>query len=79
MYGDGAEYKSMQESLDYFIKENPTEKSGAECLEIVDVALHSEVIRAVVDSFFHRKDSKKHCVWLNGRTSTGKSEFIYCY
>ena len=69
----------MQESLDNFIESNPCEKSGAECLGIVDAALHSEAVRAVVDSFFLRKDTKKHAIWLNGRTSSGKSEFISCY
>ena len=79
MYGDGAEEWSLQESLDHYIEKNPTNKTGVECLQIVDGALHDKAIRAVVNTFFRRKDRKKYCCWLNGFTSSGKSEFIKCY
>jgi hypothetical protein len=32
VYGDGAEERSMEESLQVYIAENPTELSGQECL-----------------------------------------------
>lgn len=79
VYGDGAEDWNLKESLEHYIENNPTDKNGVECLQIVDDALHDKVIRAVVNTFFKRKDTKKYCVWLNGLTSSGKSEFIKCY
>ena len=77
-YGDGAEELTLIESLDKYLEANIIEDTGPKCLEIVDVALHNEAIRAIVDCFFNREDEKKYCVWLRGATSSGKSKLIKC-
>ena len=69
----------MIDSLEAYVALNPTEESGQECLQHVYDALHQDAINAVVDHFFQRVDNKKHCVWLNGATSSGKSTFISCF
>ena len=40
LYGDGAEDLTMEESLEAYLTNNPIEKSGPECLEIVSDAGH---------------------------------------
>jgi hypothetical protein len=79
VYGDGAEERSMHESLHSYISKNPTVQNGQECLQIVYDTLHKDILDAVVDTFFKRIDTKKHCVWLTGSTSSGKSSFITCF
>ena len=69
----------MLESLLAYIEKNPTEQTGVECLQLVFDALHQDAIEAVVETFFLRVDRKKHCVWLNGPASSGKSSFINCF
>ena len=37
---------------------------------------HYNAVKAIIDTFFFRKDKKKWCVWLHGKTSSGKSSLI---
>ena len=74
--GDGAEHESLLDSLDYYIEKHKIELDGEECLNTVTEAGHFEAIKAIVDTFFFRKDTKKFCVWFHGKTSSGKSTII---
>jgi len=76
VFADPLDPVPLEQTLDEYLAKLPEQLDGASCIQAIKAAMHEEVLQAIYRTYFKRADSKKWCIWLYGRRSSGKSSVI---